>query len=152
MGAERVLFRVTRRHKVTANLTSLLHPVLVERRTEHGQPPSEFCTLLLFILPYLAVEPRRKHGSGNVFERVLYESAQSGTECGGRVLDRKEGVFADTDCGSLESVELVAATAHRFLLFFASDSPEESREAFSTMEARSLCWRRPKVQTFLMRA
>lgn len=50
------------------------------------------------------------------------------------MLNKREGLFADASCGSLDSAELVVAAAHVLLLFFASDSLEEIPGAFQYSE------------------
>lgn len=50
------------------------------------------------------MEPRGSHDSANVVEKVPLESAQSGIDGSGKMLDERKELIADADGGSLESV------------------------------------------------
>lgn len=68
---------------------------------------------------------------------VLRKSAQIGTDCGAKMLDKREGNFAKAACGSPYSVKLAVTVAKMLLLFLASESLEKRPREFSTVKGRS---------------
>lgn len=117
---------------MAASLAVHLYTVLVEPLTKPYAPPLEPCTPLPVISRCHAEKLRENRGSANVFEKVLRESVRSATSGGGKISAETEGRLADSGCGSLESVELVFAAAHKPLLSFASGNVKERSGTIST--------------------
>lgn len=98
---------------MAGTLCFLLHFRLVEPRTKFGLSLSDCSTPCPVILCCHFVTLREKHSSANVFQNVFQESAQSGTDGGGEMLYKRERLFADARCSSLESVPVIDAAAHK---------------------------------------